>query len=314
MMDQTTQNTKRSPWLIWLPSALWIAAMLVLSVQNRTVTLQLLDMAAGAAQSLANAMLKDGLSPEAAAVIGKIACAGVIFLGYAVLALLLLHALRQRGAGPRARYGLSLAVCILYAVVAELMQVMIPGRHPSVLECALNVSASLAALLCVALFWWLWRRFPKLVNRETVSYVVFGVLTTVVNIVTYLPLYKLLLLSGLGETLVNIISNTAAWILAVLFAFATNKLFVFRSKTASAKAAMREFALFVGARAASYVVDMGGMLLLVDLLHMQNLLAKVFTNVLVIIINYFFSKFFIFNRGDKNTEPSGGASEETPES
>lgn len=76
--------------------------MLVLSVQNRTVTLQLLDMTAGAAQSLANAMLKDGLSPEAAAVIGKIACAGVIFLGYAVLALLLLHALRQRGAG-RAR-------------------------------------------------------------------------------------------------------------------------------------------------------------------------------------------------------------------
>ena len=277
-------HSKRHPGALsaWLPAALWLAAMLLVSVQSVAVTREMLSMVAGAAKGIMGAMVKDGLSAETADLVGKVACAGVVFLGYAVLALLLLRALRLRGTGPRAAYGLSLSGCVLFAVVAELFQVLIPGRQPTVGECALNIAASFVTLLCAALFWWMWRRFPKLVNR-----------------VSYLPLYKLLLLAGLGETLANVVSNTTAWVLAVLFAYATNKIFVFQSKTGSMKAALREFALFVGARAASYVVDMGGMLLLVNLLHVHNAVAKILTNILVVIINYFFSKWFIFNRDAK---------------
>lgn len=308
-MDPINSKRRSNPILAWLPVALWLAAMLLVSVQSVTVTQQMLALVADAAGGLMGAMVKDGLSAEMADLIGKMACVGVILLGYAVLALLLLRTLRLRGTGPRAAYGLSLSGCVLFAVVAELIQVLIPGRRPSVGECALNIAVSLVTLLCAALFWWMWKRFPKLVNRETVSYLVFGVLTTVVNIVSYLPLYKLLLLAGLGETLANVVSNTTAWVLAVLFAYATNKIFVFQSKTGSVKAAMREFGLFVGARAASYVVDMGGMLLLVNLLHVQNAVAKILTNILVVIINYFFSKWFIFNRDVK--QPSEDPAEES---
>ena len=76
-------------------------------------------------------------------------------------------------------------------------------------------------------------------------------------------------------------------------------------------AALRVFALFVGARAASYVVDMGGMLLLVNLLHVHNAVAKILTNILVVIINYFFSKWFIFNR-DAKQPPTAPARKTKP--
>lgn len=306
-MESIQPKRRHDALWAWLPAALWLAAMLLISVQSLAVTRRMLALTAGAAQAVIGAMAQDGLSAGAAALIGKAACAGAVFLGYAGLALLLLRALRLQGTGIRASFGLSLAGCVLFAVVTELFQVLIPGRRPRVGECALNIAASLAALLCALLFRWMWKRFPKIVNRETVGYVAFGALTTVVNIVSYLPLYKLLLITGFGAAAANIISNTAAWILSVLFAFVTNKRFVFRSKTESAGAAAREFALFVGARAASYVVDMGGMLLLVNLLGMQNAVAKIFTNVLVVIINYFFSKRVIFNRGSQQPPGSSGS-------
>ena len=149
-------HSKRHPGALsaWLPAALWLAAMLLVSVQSVAVTREMLSMVAGAAKGIMGAMVKDGLSAETADLVGKVACAGVVFLGYAVLALLLLRALRLRGTGPRAAYGLSLSGCVLFAVVAELFQVLIPGRQPTVGECALNIAASFVTLLCAALFWW----------------------------------------------------------------------------------------------------------------------------------------------------------------
>ena len=122
-------HSKRHPGALsaWLPAALWLAAMLLVSVQSVAVTREMLSMVAGAAKGIMGAMVKDGLSAETADLVGKVACAGVVFLGYAVLALLLLRALRLRGTGPRAAYGLSLSGCVLFAVVAELFQVLIPG-------------------------------------------------------------------------------------------------------------------------------------------------------------------------------------------
>ena len=99
-------HSKRHPGAlsVWLPAALWLAAMLLVSVQSVAVTREMLSMVAGAAKGIMGAMVKDGLSAETADLVGKVACAGVVFLGYAVLALLLLRALRLRGTGPRAAY------------------------------------------------------------------------------------------------------------------------------------------------------------------------------------------------------------------
>lgn len=104
-------------------------------------------------------------------------------------------------------------------------------------------------------FQFLWFHFPRLVNRETVSYVVFGVLTTVVNIVAYQVCFNTF---PMTPVLRNTVSNTIAWVLAVVFAYAVNKLFVFQSKTTGIKALLWEAGKFVGARLLSYAVDMAG--------------------------------------------------------
>lgn len=144
-------------------------------------------------------------------------------------------------------------------------------------------------------FQFLWFRFPHLVNRETVSYVVFGVLTTVVNIVAFQVCFNTF---PMTPVLRNTVSNTIAWILAVVFAYVVNKLFVFQSKITGFKELLWEAGKFVGARLLSYVVDMAGMLLLVNLLHVNSGLSKIGMNVIVMIMNYFFSKWFIFKEAD----------------
>lgn len=110
-----------------------------------------------------------------------------------------------------------------------------------------------------------------------------------VNIVTYLAAC-----TGLG--IPNLISNVIAWVVSVLFAYAVNKLFVFQSKTGSWKAAGREFALFIAARLFSLGADELCMFLLVDVLAGNKTVAKIAANVVVMIMNYFFSKWFIFKK------------------
>lgn len=293
---QEKRRSARKLLYTWLPAGLWLIMMLYLSFQSAEMVERLLDVVRHGAQAAANAMLKEGLTVSGAELIGTIACYGVVFVGYGGLAFFFLLAFRASGLGPRSSLVLSFALSLLFAVMQELVQIFIPGRLPKVSDCILNAAFSLAVLAGVAAFQWAWKKFPKILNRETVSYVVFGVLTTLVNIFSYLPLYKVLLQTGMADPVVNIISNTTAWVLSVLFAYVTNKLFVFRSRTATAAAAWREFLLFVGARLASYGVDMAGMLLLVNVLHVQNGIAKIVTNVIVMIMNYFFSKLFIFNR------------------
>ena len=82
----------------------------------------------------------------------------------------------------------------------------------------------------------------------------------------------------------------------VAFAFLTNKVFVFRSKSFAAKQVLRELTSFVGARLFSLAVDTAGMWLLVDVLSWNDWLAKILMNVIVVVINYVFSKLFIFRR------------------
>ena len=119
---------------------------------------------------------------------------------------------------------------------------------------------------------------------EVLSYLFFGGCTTLINIFTFWILRVLKI--GVYP------SNIVAWIVSVLFAFITNKLFVFESKGNAVKEGI-SFFIF---RLLSLLFDMGIMYLLIDVLNWNDLLSKVITNIVVIIINYVFSKIFIFKK------------------
>ena len=124
--------------------------------------------------------------------------------------------------------------------------------------------------------------------REVLMYLFFGGLTTVVNIVSFYILRKL--------SVEVYVSNIIAWLIAVIFAFITNKLFVFESRGKSKKENARELISFFGFRILSLGFDMGSMFLLIDILHVGEMISKVLANILVIILNYIFSKLFIFKK------------------
>ncbi|MBO5198261.1 MAG: GtrA family protein [Lachnospiraceae bacterium] len=135
------------------------------------------------------------------------------------------------------------------------------------------------------------RLFERFVNRETISYVIFGGLTTVVNFVVYY-----LFCNILGIT--TLVANAIAWVAAVVFAYVTNNIWVFQSKFESVKTEAEKIIKFFGARVFSFLIEEAGLLLMVDLAGMNNLIAKLILAVVVVILNYVFSKLFIFNNKD----------------
>jgi putative flippase GtrA len=125
-------------------------------------------------------------------------------------------------------------------------------------------------------------------HRAILLYLVFGVLTTAVNYITFMALLTL----WPGSS--TIAPNLIAWIASVLFAYGTNRTWVFRSQTRGAAALGREILSFFGARLFSLVLDLGIVYLFVDRLGFHPGLIKLASNVLVVILNYLFSKFWIF--------------------
>ncbi len=124
---------------------------------------------------------------------------------------------------------------------------------------------------------------------DVITYLVFGVLTTVVNYLVYLPVYNVL---GLSAAL----SNAIAWVVAVAFAYLTNKPFVFKSHDWSAKTVVPELTKFVSCRIASGVMETLILLVTVDLMRWNGNIWKLVTNVLVVIMNYFGSKLLVFKK------------------
>ena len=122
---------------------------------------------------------------------------------------------------------------------------------------------------------------------DVVSYLIFGVLTTLVNYAVYLPLYNW---ADFSATL----SNAIAWVAAVAFAFLTNKPFVFGSHDWSGKVLFPELAKFVGCRIGSGLAETAIIFVTVDLLAWNGNLWKLLTSVLVVILNYIASKLFVF--------------------
>lgn len=125
--------------------------------------------------------------------------------------------------------------------------------------------------------------------RDILAYLVFGVLTTVVNYLVYLPLYNW---AGLSAT----VSNAVAWAFAVAFAFLTNKPFVFKSHDWSMKTVAPELTKFLGCRVGSGLMETLIIFLSVDLLGFDGNMMKLVTSVLVIILNYVGSKLLVFTK------------------
>ena len=124
---------------------------------------------------------------------------------------------------------------------------------------------------------------------DILSYLFFGVLTTAVNYIVYLPCYNIL---GLSAS----VSNVIAWVFAVAFAYLTNKPFVFRSHDWSMKAVVPELAKFVGSRIASGVLETVIIFVTVDVLSWDGNVMKLVTSVLVVVINYVASKLLVFKK------------------
>jgi len=135
------------------------------------------------------------------------------------------------------------------------------------------------------------QKITALVRRywEVLTYLFFGVLTTVVNYLVYLPVYNLLELSAA-------LSNAIAWVVAVAFAYLTNKPFVFKSHDWSANTVIPELTKFVSCRVASGAAETIILLVTVDILNWNGNIWKLITSVLVVILNYFASKLVVFRK------------------
>ena len=124
-------------------------------------------------------------------------------------------------------------------------------------------------------------------NKEVILYLIFGVLTTLVNFIVYFT-FK----SVLGTEM--IIANSFSWLLSVLFAYVTNRIFVFKSKAIDGKQITFELVKFVFYRGLSFVLDMLSMLLWIEILHFHDFYAKLITQVIIVVVNFLFSKWLIF--------------------
>lgn len=142
--------------------------------------------------------------------------------------------------------------------------------------------------------------------KELITYVFFGVLSTVVNFVAFY-IFNLILGSSL-----YLATNIIAWFFAVAFAYVTNKLWVFESKSWAANVVVKDVLGFAAARLFSLGVEEIGLVVFVELLKFKNIsftlfgfditgsiIAKVILAVIVVILNYFFSKFVIFKKKNK---------------
>ena len=125
--------------------------------------------------------------------------------------------------------------------------------------------------------------------EEIINYLIMGVLTTLVSIVSYFIFAKVV---GINYLVSNIIS----WIISVAFAYITNKIFVFKNNVKEKKQVFIQIYQFVKFRLLSLVIDVLLMYLFVEIIKMDDMIAKVINQVIVIVLNYVFSKLFVFKK------------------
>ena len=173
----------------------------------------------------------------------------------------------------------------------------------------------------IPLYKWLneHRLFGKIFNREVLSYLLFGALTTLVALITFwLPdkLFSALGYQGVVHYVTRsekdfayIEANVISWVCAVTFAFVTNKRFVFESKATDTKTVLRELVTFVGGRLATLLVDTLLMVLFVTALSFPEMIAKIIVQVVIVVLNYFISKWIVFRKPKENSPEETESSE-----
>lgn len=126
-------------------------------------------------------------------------------------------------------------------------------------------------------------------HNRIIKYIFFGVLTTLVNYLVYFPLYNLCHLSATVSTVIS-------WVVSVLFAYFTNKPFVFETKDWSLETVVPEFLKFVGMRVTSGLIETAVIGLTVDHWHWDGNIMKLILSVIVVVFNYIASRFLVFRK------------------
>lgn len=129
----------------------------------------------------------------------------------------------------------------------------------------------------------------KLYTREVITYLIAGVLTTAVNLIVVYMASKVI---GIEE----LIANTIAWVAAVVFAYAVNSFWVFKSRFISAGDEVNKVLKFISGRIASFLVEQAGIIIFVKWLDFDIMIVKAVLAVIVIILNYIISKLFVFTK------------------
>lgn len=140
----------------------------------------------------------------------------------------------------------------------------------------------------------LWNRLVSLYRRyqEGIDYLFWGGAAFLLSMVLFYIFANVLLIE-------EQISNVITWIICVIFAYLTNRTFVFRSKTSGKKAVMKEFADFTTARLATLILENIVLFVCIDLFFWNNMIAKLLGQFLVIVSNYVLSKLWIFKKKEK---------------
>lgn len=130
-------------------------------------------------------------------------------------------------------------------------------------------------------------------HNDVLRYIFFGGCTTLVNLACF---YVLRLTTPIDMNIANTVSVAAA----ILFAYFVNSRFVFESRAQNFKDRLGEFAKFVSARLSTMVIEVGGVWLLVEVLKLNEFLAKtIIIQIIVLVLNYIFSKFLVFTKKEK---------------
>lgn len=129
-------------------------------------------------------------------------------------------------------------------------------------------------------------------NKEIISYLIFGVATTIVSIISYFIFAKLFNINP-------IISNILSWIVSVLFAYITNRKYVFESKITNKKEIAKEMISFFGCRIFSGIIDTGMFTIMIEMIGINDGIAKIITQVVVIVLNYILSKLITFRKKEE---------------
>lgn len=189
---------------------------------------------------------------------------------------------------------------IVNKVIDSLLSIQVnAGQHkielnysPKYLNIGLIISSIgiIATSIYIMFYKKIWDIYYK--YEEIFNYLIIGVLTTVVSLVSYFIFSKVL---PIEKSLYFILANTLSWVLAVIFAYITNKIFVFKSNT-KGKEAYNEAIKFISSRIFSFLVDIIIMFILVKVLMFSNSLSKLIVQIVVLILNYILSKIIVFKK------------------